>query len=126
MKRKQVLSIQHRTNADVHILDLEGKFRANMEGIFWNAVQSAVVEQGARKLLLNFEKVVECDSFGISEILRAQNSMEYLRGQLIVIGINDLVRKVLTITKVVNVLHIRADESTALAEMIDTSPQPTA
>jgi len=97
-----------------------------MESIFWNAVQQAVVEQGARKLLLNFEAVLECDSFGISEILRAQNSMEYMRGNLALCSINDLVRKVLTITKVVDVLTIQPDESTALEVMIDSSPQPTA
>ena len=120
-----MLTINHRNLAETYVLDMEGKFRANTESIFWNAVQEAVVEQGARKLVLNFEQVSECDSFGISELLRVQNSIVNMRGKLYLVAINDLVRKVLTITKVIDLLTIRDNVEEAVAELSET-PQATA
>lgn len=118
-----MLEINHRNLAEVHILDMVGKFRANTERVFWDAVQEAVVEGGARKLILNFKEVTECDSFGISELLRVHNSIKNLRGQLYLIHVNDLVHKVLTITKVIDLLQIRGDENMALTELSGTSAQ---
>lgn len=116
-----MLEITHRNLADVHVLDMVGKFRSNTERVFWNAVQEAVVEGGARKVVLNFQDVVECDSFGISELLRVHNSIANLRGELYLVNLNDLVRKVLTITKVIDLLTIREDEDSALEELSATS-----
>ena len=116
-----MLTITHRHLADVTVLDMVGKFRANTERLFWNAVQEAVVEQGARKLILNFEEVAECDSFGISELLRVNNSISNMRGKLYLTNVNDLVRKVLTITKVIDLLTIREDVDAAVAELSEAS-----
>lgn len=120
-----MLEISHRNLADVHVLDMVGKFRSNTERVFWNAVQEAVVEKGARNVVLNFQGVLECDSFGISELLRVHNSIANLRGKLYLVNLNDLVRKVLTITKVIDLLTIREDEESALTELSGTSAHTT-
>ncbi len=118
-----MLHISHRNLAEVHILDMTGKFRANTERVFWDAVQEAVVGGGARKLILNFQEVAECDSHGISELLRVYDSIKNLRGKLYLVNVNALVTKVLTITKVVDLLEIREDEQAALAELSAASTQ---
>lgn len=109
-----MLQIKPRTNNDVTILELKGRFVSSTEFPFWKAVQAAVVDQGARKLLLNFEGISECDSFGITELLRVKNSVENINGKLYLCGLNHVVEKVLHITKMDEIFNIQEDEQSAL------------
>lgn len=108
-----MIQIKHRQLADLYILDLNGQFRADTEYSFWRAVQTAVVENGARNLILNFSELSQIDSYGISELLRVQKSIHNLEGQLILVGLNDLVRRVFEITKVGELFHIVDTEAAA-------------
>lgn len=112
-----MIQIHTRKAGEVHILDLKGKFRANTEGDFWNAVQASVVEGGARKLVLNFKELEECDSYAITELLRVRKSILNMGGRLIIVHINALIERVFHITKVEELLDIRESEAEALTEL---------
>ncbi len=110
-----MISIVHRSTADLHILDLKGQFRAPAEHTFWLAAQEAIVEQGVRRLILNFSEVTQIDSYGISELLKVYNALTNMDGQIILVGLNDLVAKVFRITKVEDLMQVVETEAEAIA-----------
>ena len=112
-----MIEINKRTAGEIHILDLKGKFRANAEAAFFEAVQAAVVEEGARKLVLNFADLEECDSYAISELLRVRSSILNMDGRLVIVSMNDLIKRVFHITKVEEIFEIRENETEALFEL---------
>lgn len=114
---RPMLQIHIRNLGGVHVLDLEGQLLADPDHTLWTAVQSLVVDQGVRELLLNFEAVSVCDSFGISELLRLHASLTNLDGRIVIFGVNDLISKVFEITHVDQVLHLAPDEFMALMSL---------
>jgi anti-anti-sigma factor len=112
-----MLQIHIRNLDGIQVLNLKGRLLADPDHTLWQAVQTLVVDQGARQLLLNFEEVALCDSFGISELLRLHASLTNLGGRLVLFGMNDLISKVFQITHVEEVLHLAPDEATALMSL---------
>ncbi|MEM7037812.1 MAG: STAS domain-containing protein [Bacteroidota bacterium] len=117
--------MQTRRVEDVYIIDLLGKLIATTERSFWEVVQQLVVDEGARKLVVNFEKVPECDSYAISELLRVHRSIDNIKGRMVLVEMNDLIQKVFSLTKVDTVFHIAATVDDAIEDLRDSSPQKT-
>jgi anti-anti-sigma factor len=69
-------------------------------------VQHEIVEEGERNLILDFTGISECDSYGISELLRLHRSIQNIGGKMVLACLNDLMVKVFSITKVDTVFHI--------------------
>lgn len=112
-----MIAIDKRMVDGIHILDMSGKLIANSEYVFWDAIQDAVVRDKGRKVLLNFADVAECDSYGISELLRVHRSIDNLRGSMLLYNVNDLIGKVFSITKVDTILTVLPDEDAAMARL---------
>jgi anti-anti-sigma factor len=112
-----MLQIHIRNLDGTQVLDLKGRLLADPDHTLWAAVQSLVVDQGARQLLLNFEAVAVCDSFGISELLRLHASLHNLGGRIVLFSVNELISKVFQITHVDEVLHLAPNESEALMSL---------
>jgi anti-anti-sigma factor len=112
-----MLQIHIRNLDGIQVLDLKGRLLADPDHTLWQAVQSLVVDHGARQLLLNFEAVAVCDSFGISELLRLHASLTNLGGRIVLFGVNDLISKVFQITHVDEVLHLAPNETAALMSL---------
>ncbi len=109
-----MINIENRKNGDISILDLQGRLVADIENTFWKYASSEVVDNGARKLLINCAEVSLCDSFGIGEVIKIHNSMENIGGKMVLCNLNELMAKVFEITKVDTVLHIADDEKAAI------------
>lgn len=88
---------------------------------FLEAVTPMIVDQGVRRLLLNFSALSQCDSMGISALLRIHSSLGNMGGYLGIYNVNELVSRVFSLTKVDDVLHICASEEEALARIAQPS-----
>jgi anti-anti-sigma factor len=110
-----MIQIGHRNLEELAILDLNGKLVADMGNQFWQHASETVVEEGRRKLLLNFSGLSQCDSFGISELLKIHQSLQNIGGKLVLFNVPDLIAKVFLITKVDTILNIAADEQAAIS-----------
>lgn len=116
-----MISISHRTLAEIALLDLEGRMIGDAANTFVAAASEAIVEGGARKLVLNFKGLEQCDSMGISGLLRIHNSLENMGGRLVICDVHGLVAKVFAITHIDEVLHILDSEEEAMAALGVTS-----
>lgn len=101
-----VINIEKRRTGDIRTLVLTGKVLSNAQDKLWHAVQHEVVEEGERQLILDFSGISECDSYGISELLRLHRSIQNIGGKMVLACLNDLLLKVFSITKVDTVFNI--------------------
>jgi anti-anti-sigma factor len=116
-----MFTIALRNLAEIALFDLQGRLIADAGNDFLGTVSNRVVEHGARKIVLNFKELQQCDSMGISAILRIHNSLENMGGRLVICEMNDLVTKVFMLTRIYDVLHIAHTEEEALEEFHATS-----
>jgi anti-anti-sigma factor len=110
-----MIRITHRNLAEIAILDLHGRLVGEAGNEFLAVVSPQIVELGARKILLNFRDLSQCDSMGISALLRIHTSLENIGGRLGICEVNDLISKVFALTHIDEVLHICPLESDAIA-----------
>lgn len=110
-----MIRITHRNLAEIAILDLHGRLVGEAGNEFLAVVSPQIVELGARKILLNFRDLSQCDSMGISALLRIHTSLENIGGRLAICEVNDLISKVFALTHIDEVLHICQLESDAVA-----------
>jgi anti-sigma B factor antagonist len=119
-----VIDIEQSEERTPRILTLSGKLNSNAQNKLWRAVQHVVVEQGDRALVLDIAGIRECDSYGISELLRLHRSIKNIGGRMVVAGANDLIAKVFSITKVDTVLNLATDLSEAIASFPGSDLEP--
>ncbi len=104
-----------REKNDVLIFDIEGEIRrSDITDITLHQLVKDQLENGRRKILLNFEKVEFIDSFGVGEILASYISTHNLGGKLKLIKISKKLFLVFQVTMLTKVLEIFDDEKIAL------------
>lgn len=113
-----MVTIQIRENENVHVMDLHGKLLADHENSLWKAVQFLVVEKGARQILINFENVPVCDSYGIGELLRLHDALRNMGGKIVLFSVPPLIERVFEITQVKDVFNIAKDEAAAMRTLL--------
>lgn len=109
-----MITIAHRNLAEIAILDLKGRLIGDAGNMFLATASAQIVELGTRKLIVNLKALDQCDSMGISALLRIHNSLENMGGRLVLCNLHDLVAKVFSLTKVDEVFHIAESEDAAL------------
>lgn len=90
----------------------------------WHAVQHEIVKNGERHLILDFSGISECDSYGISELLRLHRSIQNIGGKMVLACLNELLLKVFSITKVDTVFNIADTVPLALELFPGTDLKP--
>ena len=104
-----------REKNDVLIFDIEGEIRrSDITDITLHQLVKDQLENGRKKILLNFEKVEFIDSFGVGEILASYISTHNLGGKLKLIKISKKLFLVFQVTMLTKVLEIFDDEKIAL------------
>lgn len=116
-----MITIAHRQLAEITLLDLEGRMIGDASNQFLAVASTTIVEGGTRKMVLNLQHLDQCDSMGISALLRIHTSLKNMDGALILCQLNDLVTKVFALTHIDEVMHIVATEEDALEELGVTS-----
>lgn len=109
-----MITIVRRNLAEIALLDLKGRLIGDEGNTFVATASDQVVEHGVRKMVLNFTGLEQCDSMGISALLRIHASLENMGGKLMICNVNDLITKVFSLTHMDEVLHVYASEEEAL------------
>jgi anti-sigma B factor antagonist len=110
------MEINQREHQDVNIVDLEGK----MDTITATEAEkyfNRLIDQGAKKVLLNFAHLDFITSSGLRVLLATSQALHDAGGELCICAVNDTVRRVFEISGFTAFLHICDDESEALQQI---------
>ncbi|HQL48671.1 MAG: Anti-sigma F factor antagonist [Acidobacteria bacterium ADurb.Bin340] len=109
------MNITTRTHQDITILLPEGKITlGDGDQELGEAVRQAL-EKGARKIVLNLEKVTYMDSSGVGELVGCYTSIKNRGGELRICGMNARIFNLITMTSLHSVFDVKDTEAEAIA-----------
>ncbi|HEY0003259.1 MAG TPA: STAS domain-containing protein [Pyrinomonadaceae bacterium] len=111
-----MLKITERQIGDVTILDLEGNIIMGGGSAQLRDAIRRLIEEGRRKLLLNFSEVKYIDSSGIGELVSSSVILNRAEGQLKLLKIPEKVEEVLALSNILSIFEIYDDEAKALED----------
>src|SRR4030081_4138102 len=97
------MQITERALADVMILDLKGKITLGEGDELLKDKVNSLVNQGHRKILLNFADVPYVDSAGLGEIVRTYTTVSRQGGSLKLLNLTKRITDLLSITKLLTI-----------------------
>lgn len=109
------MNLTTRTHQDITILYPEGKITlGDGDQELGEAVRTAL-EQGSRKLVINFDKVSYLDSSGVGELVGCYTSIKNRNGELKICGMNGRIFGLIKMTSLHSVFDVKDTENEALA-----------
>jgi anti-anti-sigma factor len=109
------MKIQEREANGVHILAPQGKVTlGDGDQELGEAVRQAL-EDGHRKILIDFTKVSNLDSSGLGELVGCYTSIKNRQGELRICGLNSRIFNLMQMTSLHSVFEVRDTEAEALA-----------
>ncbi len=111
------MKIHTRTVGDVHVLDISGKITLGEATTTIRYTISDILENGAKKIVLNLNDVSYIDSSGIGELVRTYSTVTNKGKQLILLNLTRKVKEVLVITKLLTVFQTYDSEQAAVASL---------
>jgi anti-sigma B factor antagonist len=109
------MNLTTRTHNDVTILYPEGKITlGDGDQELGEAVRTALTS-GAKKIVINFEKVSYLDSSGVGELVGCFTSIKNKQGELRICGMNTRIFSLIKMTSLHSVFSVRDTEAEALA-----------
>jgi len=106
-------SASTRQYGDVTVVDVRGRFTM-IEGEAVHEMLIDLIEDGKRKLLLNFRDVTYLDSSGVGQLVRALYSAQKYGAQLKAVELSPRAAEVLRLVNLHKIFPDFADEQTAL------------
>ena len=107
------MTISVKTTNDVKVLHCEGELDTQTSPNAQDQLNQ-LIEEGVRKVLVNFEKLEYISSAGLSVLLAAAKQLKAVDGELRVCGLNEVVKEVFDISGFVTILKVFGSESEAL------------
>lgn len=112
------MNVFTRIREGVVVIDLEGKINIGKGDIALRDAFDAAVEQGARKILFNFEKVRSMDSSGMAELGAAYRKMADLgEGTVSLTNLPSNIGEILRMTQIITVFDFYENEDEAIEAM---------
>lgn len=109
------MNVNIRQAGDVTILDLKGKITIGSGDVaLRNAIQE-VMNNGAKKVLINMADVSTIDSSGIGELVSAYTTATNRGAKLKLINLPAKVTDILTITQLITVFDVYDSEAEGVA-----------
>ena len=108
------MTIDERNVGDVVILDIKGKITLGEGDELLKDKVNSLVNQGRRKILLNFGDVPYVDSAGLGEIVRTYTTVSRQGGSLKLLSLTKRITDLLAITKLLTVFETFDTESEAI------------
>ena len=108
------MQIEERNVGDVVVLDLKGKITLGEGDELLKDKVNSLVNQGRRKILLNFGDVPYVDSAGLGEIVRTYTTVSRQGGSLKLLNLTKRITDLLAITKLLTVFETFDAESDAI------------
>ena len=109
------LEITIREEGDVTILELKGRATIGLGNDMLNAKLRQVVDNGAKKLLINLFGMSQIDSSGISSLVRTFVTLERNQGALKFLNPVGRVKEVLAVTRLLSAIPTFDNEAAAVA-----------
>lgn len=109
------MKITTRTHQDVTILYPEGKITLGDGDQELGEAVRTTLEQGARKLIINFDKVNYLDSSGVGELVGCYTSIKNRGGEMKICGMNTRIFGLIKMTSLHSVFEVKDTEEEALA-----------
>ncbi len=107
------MTISVKTTNDVKVLHCEGELDTQTAPDAQEQLNQ-LIDEGARKVLVNFEKLEYISSAGLHVLLIAAKQLKAVDGELRVCGLNEVVKEVFDISGFVTILKVCGSESEAL------------
>jgi anti-sigma B factor antagonist len=114
------MKIIERTIGDITILDLDGNLALEANTEFRKQV-NAVIDAGARKLIVNFAAARYMDSSGLGELISCYLTLQRMSGQIKLIHLSDRLQTLLAITKLTAIFETFDSETAAVSSF--TQPE---
>ena len=102
----------------VAVIDIEGKILLGEGDVEIKQEVNNLLKRGNKNILLNLTKVPYMDSAGLGEIIRCFTSVRKEGGNLKLVGPNERLIDLLTITKLINVLDWFDEETEAISSFV--------
>jgi len=109
-----MFDIRRRDVQDVTILDVSGKITIGEGTMKFREAVRKLIDQGGRKLLLNFAEVTYIDSSGMGELICAYTTLNNQGGTLKLLNLPKRLKDLLKITKLLNIFEVFDDEAAAI------------
>ena len=108
------MNIVERKLNDVTVLDLEGALALEGNKQFRQRV-TAIIDAGARKLIVNMARVKYMDSSGLGELISCYTTLQRMSGRIKLLHLSDRLQYLLVITKLTYVFETFDSEPAAVA-----------
>lgn len=111
------LTIEERTESDVTILSPDGRLDAASLQQFSGMIQQ-VIEQGAKKLLIDFSKTEYMSSAGVRAIIEGMNKVQQAKGEMAVCAPNEHLQELFDVIRLDQLVKVYSTEFEALDKML--------
>jgi anti-sigma B factor antagonist len=108
--------ISPRESGGIAVLELEGVMALSNEDTLVKAV-TRLLDNGARKIILSFEKLPHLDSGGLGEVMRAYTACARHDGALALAYVNPRIGHLFEITKLTELIVAYDSEASAAAAL---------
>ena len=108
------MNIIERKLNDVTVLDLEGGLALEDNAQFRKLV-TAIIDAGARKLIVNMARVPTMDGSGLGELISCYTTLQRMSGRIKLLHLSDRLQYLLVITKLTYVFETFDSEPAAVA-----------
>jgi anti-sigma B factor antagonist len=108
------MQIDERKVGDVTILDMKGKMTLGDGDELLRAKINAIIQAGAKKILLNLGDVPYIDSAGLGEVVRTYTTVSRHGGVLKLLNLTKRIQDLLAITKLLTVFETYDSEAEAV------------
>ena len=108
------MNISERILNDVTVVDLDGNLTREENTQFKKGV-AAIIDAGARKLIVNLAGVEHMDSSGLGELISCYTTMRKVSGHVKLLRPNHRLRNLLVITKLITVFETFDAEPAAVS-----------
>ncbi len=109
------LEVEERCVGSVGILRLKGRLVADEEDFIFTCHVDALVAAGCHNIVVNFAEVASLDSGGVGTLVAKYLSARRQGGDMRLVGLTDRTRRVLEITRLLDVFATYASEEDAVA-----------
>ncbi len=120
------MKITTRQFEDVTILEFQGRLTIGEGDVQMREAVTEVLEEGSKKILLNFKGVKMMDSSGLGELFRCYTIASNQSAALKFLHVENKVLEVLEMTRLIGILDTLDDEIDALASFRAPMARPGA
>jgi anti-sigma B factor antagonist len=109
------LKIKRHDDDDVVILEVSGKVMGGPDSEKFKSVILGLIDEGAKKLLIDLSSVPWMNSSGVGILISGYTSMKNAGAQVKFLNINERVKSILMVTKLLTVFESYYNRGDALA-----------